>query len=81
MRRLLITIFISVAVVTGVTTWTVLHVHAQTCASQNKALTVLSNVLETSLDGPHTVSTPQAVANREQIYRRQLAEIRRASCR
>lgn len=81
MRRLVITIVASVALVTGITTWTILHVHAQTCASQNKALTVLGNVLETSVDGPHTVTTPTAVSNRAEIYRRQIAEIRKASCR
>lgn len=81
MRRLVVTIIASVALVTSVTTWTVLHVHAATCASQNKALTVLSAVLETSLDGPHTVTTPIARANRAAIYRRQVAEIRRAACR
>lgn len=81
MRRMVVTILVSGLLVAVLTAGTVLHVHDATCASQNRALTVLQDVLQASLEGQHRFNSPTDIRNRVAIYDHQVAEIRRASCR
>lgn len=81
MRRMTVTIIACGLFAAALTAGTVLHVHDAACSSQNRALTVLEDVLQASLSGRHRFNSPADLRNRLAIYNRQVAEIRRASCR
>ncbi len=70
----------SVVFASAVAAATLSVVHARTCASQNKDLAVLRNVLTTMYLGPHALNSPADVARRTLIYHRQIRQIEEAIC-